>query len=122
MNGLEKRKDRILIVDDDKEIRDIVSKLLADMGHEVVEASNGEEGLGLFLHSPFDLVITDLNMPEVDGLTLAFSIKERSPPTPVILITGHALDAVQGDPVDFVMHKPFTLVDLEQKVQMFLRR
>ena len=122
MTGLGNSKDRILLVDDEKEIRVIVSKLLSYMGYKVAAASNGKDGLRLFLDSPYHLVITDLDMPEVDGLTLAFSIKERSPRTPVVLITGKALEVSRGGPIDFVMRKPFTLVDLEQTVQMFLHR
>jgi CheY-like chemotaxis protein len=122
MSTLASNKYRILIVHDQKEVRDIVSKLLEYMGYEVVAASNGREGLSLFLNSQFNLVITDLSMPEVDGLTLAQLIKERSPHTPVVLITGNALDSLEEGRVDFVMQKPFTLVDLENTAQMFLCR
>ena len=50
------------------------------MGYEVAEVLDGREGLGLFLRSPFNLVITDLSIPEGDGISPAFSIKEKSPP------------------------------------------
>jgi DNA-binding NtrC family response regulator len=120
MAGLPDGRERILLVDDEKDIRDIVSMLLTDIGYEVVSAGDGKKGLGLFLDSPFNLVITDLDMPEVDGLTLASSIKERSPGTPVILITGNGFEAGQGGPFDFVMHKPFSLADLKQTTQMFV--
>jgi CheY-like chemotaxis protein len=122
MTGALDTRDRILLVDDQKEIRDIVLKLLAYKGYEVVAASNGKEGLGLFLRSPCNLVITDLSMPEVDGLTLAFFIKKRSPHTPVVLMTGHELDPAQRGSVDFVMRKPFSLGELQRTVQMFLSR
>ena len=65
---------------------------------------------------------TDLSILEVAGMSLAFSVKEKSPHTPVILITGNTSDTVEGGPVDCVMHKPFTLVDLEKTVQMFLSK
>jgi CheY-like chemotaxis protein len=113
-------KKRILIVDDEKSIREILSAILVSLGYEVVTASNGNEGLGLFSRSAFSLVITDLYMPEVDGLTFAFSIKETSPGTPVVLITAGPVDDEEGDPVDLVMHKPFSLSDLQKTVQMFL--
>ncbi len=113
-------KDRILVVDDQREIRNIVSRLLSFLGYEVVTAGNGREGLEFFADTSFDLVITDLEMPEVDGMTLASSIKERSPHTPVILVTGNGLEAAQGGPVDFIMHKPFRLVDLENTIRTFL--
>jgi len=74
---------RILIVDDAKTIRNILSKMLSFMGFEVAVASSGNEGLNLFLKNSFDLVLTDLQMPGIDGWTLAFNIKEESPNTPV---------------------------------------
>ena len=122
MSGLTDSKDRILIVDDNKLIRDIVSKILAHMGYEVAEAKDSREGLGLFLHTPFNLVITDLSIPDGDGISLASSIKKKSPHTPVILMTGHSSDTIERGPVDCIMHKPFTWVDLEKTVQMFLSR
>ena len=120
MNGLPDAKDRILIVDDKKDIRDIVSKILVHMGYEVAKAKDGKEGLGLFLHRPFNLVITDLSIPEGDGMSFAYSIKKQSPHTPVILMTGHASETIEKGPVDCIMHKPFTWMDLEKTVQMFL--
>ena len=122
MNGLQDSKDRILIVDDNKQIREIVSKILAYLGYDVAEAKDGKEGFGLFLHRPFNLVITDLSIPEGDGMSLAFSIKKKSPQTPVILMTGHPSETIEKGPVDCIMHKPFTWVDLEKTVQMFLSK
>jgi len=120
MACLQNNKDRVLVVDDQEEIRRIISRLISFLGYEVVTAGNGREGLQLFSLSPFDLVITDLDMPVVDGLTFAYSIKERSPHTPVVMITGNGWEASQGGPVDLVMHKPFSLADLENAIQMFL--
>jgi DNA-binding NtrC family response regulator len=120
MNGSPDAKDRILIVDDKKDIRDIVSKILVHMGYEVAKAKDGKEGLGLFLQSPFNLVITDLSIPEGDGMSFAYSIKKQSPHTPVILMTGHTSYTIEKGPVDCIMHKPFTWMDLEKTVKMFL--
>jgi two-component system OmpR family response regulator len=120
MTPLPRRKDRILIVDDNKQIRDIISKLLAYMGYEVVSASDGHEALRFFIHSPFKLVITDLSMPQLDGLSLASFIKDRAPHTVIILMTGNELETKQEGSVDFVLTKPFSLEDLEHKVQMLL--
>ncbi len=79
---------KILIVDDSKDIRDILSKVISLMGFEAAVASNGNEALNLFLTNSFDLVLTDLEMPDIDGWTLALHIKDKSPNTPVVLITG----------------------------------
>ena len=66
---------KILVVDDEKGVRDILSEILSRMGYEVAVACNGGEGLNLFWTRTFDLVMTDLTMPDMDGWTLAFHIK-----------------------------------------------
>jgi CheY-like chemotaxis protein len=109
------------VADDDKVIRDAVTWFLEFMGFEVALAGNGIEALAVFLESSFDLVLTDLQMPAMDGLRLASHIKERSPSTPVILLTGCDRETVwkkvERAPVDSVIFKPFRLKDLQRTVQ-----
>lgn len=120
-NAGQARSRRILLADDNKAIRDIVSGFLEFIGYEVALAVNGIEALAVFLGSSFDLVLTDLEMPAMDGLSLAGHIKERSPMTPVILITGSdretVLKKMERGPVDSVIFKPFILEDLQNTVQ-----
>jgi len=117
---------RILIVDDDKEIRDILSKMMALMDFEVVLASDGSEALDLFLQNPFDLIFTDLRMPRMDGLTLAFHVKRKSPDTPVVLITGEEknqiMQKLEGSCVDIAMFKPFRLEEIKKTIQVTLEK
>jgi CheY-like chemotaxis protein len=112
---------RILVADDDKSIQDVVSRSLEILGFEVAPAGNGIEALAVFLESAFDLVLTDLEMPAMDGLSLAGHIKERSPSTPVILLTGSDRETVRKKveraSVDAVIFKPFGLKDLQRTVQ-----
>jgi CheY-like chemotaxis protein len=112
---------RILVADDDKSIQDVVSGLLEIMGFEVALAGNGIEALAVFLDSSFDLVLTDLQMPAMDGLSLARHIKESSPSTPVILLTGSDRETVrkrvERAPVDSIIFKPVRLEDLRRTVQ-----
>jgi CheY-like chemotaxis protein len=112
---------RILVADDNKAIRDAVSGFLECIGYEVALAINGIEALAVFLENSFDLVLTDLEMPAMDGLSLAGHIKERSPSTPVILLTGSDSETVlknmERGPVDSVIFKPFMLEDLQRTVQ-----
>ena len=111
---------RILVVDDNRSVREIVSGFLEFIGYEVALAGDGIEALAVFLKSSFDLVLTDLQMPAMDGLNLAGHIKERSPGTPVILLTGCDRETVgkkvKRGPVDSVIFKPFTLEDLQSTV------
>lgn len=115
---------RILVVDDDKAIRDILSDVLSFMGFSVVVARSGNEGFDLFLKDRFDLVLTDLRMPGMDGWDLAFHVKDRAPNTPVVLITGQQKEEVmesdKGDRVDFVLFKPFELKEMQKTVHRML--
>ena len=115
---------KILVVDDEKSIRDCLSNMLSFMGFEVAVAGSGNEGLNLFLNNSFDLVLSDLQMPGLDGWTLALRIKDKSPHTPVVLITGSEKGAVmerlKESRIDSVMFKPFTLEDIQKTVQNIL--
>jgi two-component system, NarL family, capsular synthesis sensor histidine kinase RcsC len=112
---------RILVAEDNKAIKDMVSRFLESIGCEVALAGNGLEALSLFLNASFDLVLTDLDMPDMDGWGLTSCIKERSPDTPVVLMTGEdretVLRNVERWPVDSVIFKPFGLEDLQRTVQ-----
>ncbi len=110
---------KALVVDDNGELRSIVGKMLAILGFEVSSADNGEKALRIFLRSKFDIVISDYEMPGMDGVTLAHNIKRSSPGTPVILMTGAARAAVQskmGTVVDQVILKPFTLAQFDATI------
>jgi len=85
---------RILLVDDAEIILDTYSCLLSEKGYTVVTANSGDQALEEFLKQPFDLVITDLAMMDGDGITLLEKIKERSPNTPTIVLTGKSFKIV----------------------------
>ena len=112
---------RILVVDDEKSIQEVLKALLTAMGYEVVSAGSGREGLHLFLENPIELVLTDLNMPGMDGFSFASHIKRKSPGTRVVLITGLEKGAVDENLkrgcIDSVLIKPFGLEDLQKTVQ-----
>jgi signal transduction histidine kinase/ActR/RegA family two-component response regulator len=106
---------RILCVDDEPLLREMMNEILRSQKHKVIVADSGRSGLAQFEFAnkagdPFDLVITDLGMPELDGRELAQRIKEISPKTPVIMLTGwgKVLDEKLGacDAVDIIVTKP----------------
>ena len=116
--------EKILVVDDDDSIRDVVSKMLCRLGFKVSSADSAESGLALFLKNKFDLVITDFSMSGMDGIHLAYYIKEKSPSTQVILMTGDdkevILSRIRDTAVDQSLFKPFTLTEMNVKVQGLL--
>ena len=116
-----KAKRRILVVEDNKSVQDILSVILRSMGFEVALAKNGLEALTVFIESWFDLVLTDLQMPIMDGSRLAHLIKEMSPETPIILLTGADMETVkekvETGPLESVIFKPFKIDDLQNAVQ-----
>jgi DNA-binding NtrC family response regulator len=116
--------EKILVVDDDYTVRDIVSKMLCRLGFEVSSADSAESGLAIFLKNKFDLVITDFNMSGMDGINLAYCIKEKSPSTQVVLMTGDEkggiLSRIRDTAVDQALFKPFTLTEMDVTVQGLL--
>lgn len=112
---------KILVTDDEKMVRDVLSKMLRAMGHEVRTAFNGFEALRLLTEKHFDLVTIDLDMPVMDGHVLAKRIKQKSPHTPVIMITGSALEdnsrTTKHQYVDLVLSKPLTFQTLEKAIK-----
>jgi CheY-like chemotaxis protein len=109
----------ILVVDDEPLICKVVSDFLGSAGHTIVTARNGREGLDEFTSDRFDLVITDMGMPELNGEDLAIAIKEEQPRMPVILLTGWGDELLSsGIPqcIDLLISKPFTYDELRDAV------
>jgi CheY-like chemotaxis protein len=115
---------RVLVVDDERSVQDVLSELLYCMGFEVALADDGVEALAIFIENSFDLVLTDLQMPIMDGSSLAHLIKERSPNTPVVLLTGADKETVRNRVksgcIDSVIFKPFLFNDFQNTVQRAL--
>ena len=97
----------ILLVDDEEGIRKVLGISLADMGYHVTTAENGQEALDIFKKDCPSIVLTDIKMPEMDGIELLRRIKAHDPDTEVIMITGHgdmelAIKSVKFEATDFV--------------------
>lgn len=108
---------RILLADDQAEVRATLKLILELEEHTIVEACDGKEALRLFDEGPFDLVITDYVMPEMSGDMLALEIKKRAPVQPIIMITAHAELLPYPVPgVDVLLSKPFQISDLRSAI------
>ncbi len=97
----------ILLVDDEEGIRKVLGLVLADLGYEVLTAANGAEALRVFKDARPQIVLTDIKMPEMDGIELLRQLKQERPDTEVIMITGHgdmdlAIKSVKYEATDFV--------------------
>jgi CheY-like chemotaxis protein len=110
---------RIMVVDDEKGVRDAIAGILSDFGYDVAVAADADEALVLLQDSPVGLVLTDLNMPGMDGLSLARRIKQDSS-IPVVLITASDRQSVEprlkDSVVDSVLYKPFRVDELMEVV------
>lgn len=83
---------KALIIDDERSIRKLYRQILEEANFEVVEAASGDEGIALYRSSPFDVVITDLFMPKVDGLTVIRTLRSEYPQIKIIGISGGPKD------------------------------
>ncbi len=113
-------KPRVLVVDDEKRIRDACFRMLSEEGFEVEQAENGEECLKKIQDAHFDIVLLDLMMPGVSGMDALAEVKSLHPDTVVIVITGyatieHSIEAMKKGAFDF-LPKPFSPQDLRMVV------
>ena len=109
---------RVLVVDDEEPVLSVMGDLLGLLGQNVRTAQGGAAGLEALDREAFDVVFTDLGMPEVNGWDLALSVKALRPSTPVVLVTGWGFQleggAALAHGVDFVLPKPFSLEDVDR--------
>ena len=103
---------KILVVDDETAIRDVLAAYLQEHGHHVVTAANGVEGLQIFSEGEWDLVMTDGLMPEMSGSEFAQELKKQDATVPIFLVSGSSdmVQAAAGElsPIDRIIRKPFT--------------
>lgn len=117
------RHGKILVVDDDCNLLGVVSAMLSRLGHGVAMADSGEKGLIAFFENPINIVLSDYQMPGMDGIALACAIKKKSPRTPVLIMTGAGRETVlsrKSPAVDEVIAKPFTLASLGKTIQRYI--
>lgn len=113
--------EKILVVDDEQSLREVLSIMLKRTGYAVTSVADGEEAIELLNKDIFDLVITDLRMPKIDGMEVLKAAKSASPETVVLIITGFAsadsgVEAMKQGAYDYLT-KPFQV----DEVQMIIR-
>lgn len=115
----------ILVVDDELLIRDLLYDFFSGQGWSISVAENGDKALEVIAHKPVDLVLTDIKMPEMDGLALTEELKHAHPEIPVVLMTGFpsvdsAVTALRHRVVDYVI-KPFNINQLYKTIDAALK-
>lgn len=114
----------ILLIEDMSGVRSSLTTVLKAAGHQVVEADDGEAGLQKATEQPFDLVITDIIMPKLDGSEVILALKERKPDLPVLAISGGGASVtaenalmVARNTAAAILPKPFSRGDLLETVE-----
>ena len=117
---------KILVCDDETEVRDLICKLLKRNGYDVVQAENGVEALKLLECTTVDAIVSDLSMPEMDGLTFVQEVRDRLNPLPIAILTGHpskrkAIGSMRLGVIDF-LDKSDSPSGLEQALVRLARK
>jgi two-component system cell cycle response regulator len=115
----------ILSVDDDRDLRELLHEVITRMGHASLTAADGVEALARLSENPFDIVITDINMPRMDGMELIRRIHREFREVDVIAFTGYHnkyryTDVIEAGASDFIS-KPFNVNELEAKISRIIR-
>jgi len=117
---------KVLVVDDEESVRSVLRQVLADAGHDVLVAENGQQALDVLSRSDIEVMLLDIRMSGLSGLEVLSEVQVRSPSTCVIMVTAvaemaTAVDAMKQGAYDYVA-KPFDLDDVTMAVQRALER
>ena len=111
---------RVLIADDEDSMRMLVARAIAMDGHEIVTAADGAEALEILGEGAFDLLLTDIQMPVMDGIALALTAARDFPRTTILLMTGFADQRERASNLSAIAHdvitKPFSVADIRTAV------
>ena len=104
---------RVLLAEDEKAVREFVRRALVSRGHEVTTAADGGEALAALGEGEYDLLLTDIVMPVMDGIALALKVAKDYPKLRVLMMTGYAAEKQRAHNLELLVHdvlaKPFTL-------------
>jgi len=117
---------RILVIEDDQDINNLIAMNLKDMNHHVETSDHGGRGLKLAMSGQFDLIILDIMLPELDGLEICRTLRANNQVTPILMLTARdsEADRVVGLEMgaDDYITKPFSVRELQARVKAMLRR
>lgn len=114
----------ILIAEDDRAVREFVSRALRQDGHDITAVGDGQQALNALEKGQFDMLLADIVMPQLDGVALALKAAKDYPDLPVLLMTGYAAERQRAHNLDAliqdVISKPFTLQEIRKAVRKIL--
>ena len=118
-------KKNILIAEDDKNIANLIREIAERKGNTVVITTDGDEAYKVFSNIKFDLIITDLKMPKLDGMTLIRLIREKNRSVPIIIITGYGSDNNRALANKYgvfrILSKPCSIIDISLAIDHSLK-
>ena len=116
---------RILVAEDERALREFVCRALDQQGHTLTPVENGIQALAALARDEFDLLLTDIVMPAMDGIALALKVARDNPDLPILLMSGFALERQRAHNLDALIHeviaKPFTLREITDAVAKVLK-
>lgn len=116
---------RILVAEDERALREFVSRALDHGGHSVTAVEDGIQALAALAGDEFDLLLTDIVMPRMDGIALALKVARDKPDLPILLMSGYALERQKVHNLDVLVHevivKPFSLREITDAVTTVLK-
>ncbi len=111
---------RILVAEDEASVREFVTRALTLQGHEVTAVADGSRALEALGQAAFDLLLTDIVMPNLDGIALALKVSKDYPDLPVLMMTGYAAERQRAhnlqEIIARVITKPFSLQQISEEV------
>jgi two-component system, cell cycle response regulator CpdR len=114
----------ILLAEDEDSVGTFVTRALTQQGHQVTRVADGLAALTALAASPFDLLLTDIVMPELDGIALALKASKDYPAMKILLMTGYAAERQRAHNLEALVHrmvmKPFTLEEIQRAVSELL--
>ncbi|MFN0086277.1 MAG: response regulator transcription factor [Blastocatellia bacterium] len=119
-------REKLLVVEDDPAIQRLIGDYFRHVGYDVISAGDGDAGVRMALHEKPTVMVLDLMLPKVDGLSVCRQVRERNPSLPIIMLTAKddVVDKILGLEMgaDDYLTKPFSLRELEARIKSVLRR
>jgi two-component system, cell cycle response regulator CpdR len=117
---------RLLIAEDDKAVRDFVTRALRQEGHDIMAVNDGMQALDALSQGSYALLLSDIVMPRLDGIALALKVASDHPDLPILLMTGYAAERQRAHDLEVMIHeviiKPFTLDQICKATSRSLRQ